>query len=290
MDEDGCLQMIYYDGGVGNSTGFLSQKIDGATGRGISAKIRNAYSFLSHNFNFDPDHGRGWDEIVLIGFSRGAFAVQCLAAFISDTGGLLAKQHLYYLRGIFTLWAHRNMPAGQVKFAKERGLLEDAGLIHKVTITACAVWDTVSSLGTWFQFRLRPLSFVGTTLPSCVRNAFHALALDEKRGSFSPVLWEKKENPKEETDSGARVSQCWFLGSHSDVGGNGDAALGALTLLWMIGKLHDHVGVVFDESEIAKHLKHKFLEWDFQVDKLRKTFKETRTLSKRKHSGEQPCR
>jgi uncharacterized protein (DUF2235 family) len=56
------------------------------TSTGISAKIRNAYSFLSHNYNFDV-----LDEIVLVGFSRGAFAVQCLASFISQTG-LLQKQ------------------------------------------------------------------------------------------------------------------------------------------------------------------------------------------------------
>jgi hypothetical protein len=81
------------------------------------------------------------------------------------------------------------------------------------------------------------------------------------------------------------VSQCWFLGSHGDVGGNGDAAFGAVTLLWMIGKLHDRVGVHFIEDEIAKHLKHKYLEWDFAVNKTFGTFAETSTLSSLSHSG-----
>jgi len=57
----------------------------------------------------------------------------------------------------------------------------------------------------------------------------------------------------------------------------------------MVGKLHDQVGVKFVEQEIAKHLKHKFLEWDFAVNKLRKTFKETRALSMREHPGESSC-
>ena len=277
IDDDGCLQIIYYDGGVGNSTGFWSQRIDGATGRGISAKIRNAYSFLSHNYNFEAAVP---DEIVLSGFSRGAFAVQCLASFISDSGGLLSMQHLYYLPGLFTLWSHKNIPGGEAKFEEERKRLEDAKLINKVDITACAVWDTVSALGTWFQPRPRPLSFVSTTVPSRVRNAFHALALDEKRGAFSPVVWGKGD-----AGSDARIEQCWFLGSHSDVGGSDDAALGAITLLWVMGKLRDHVGVAFNEFEINKHLKHKFLEWNFTVSKWRMTFKETRTLSVREHSG-----
>ncbi|KAI0192355.1 hypothetical protein EV127DRAFT_302847, partial [Xylaria flabelliformis] len=68
---------------------------------GISTKIRNAHSFLSHNYNFDD----GNDEIFLIGFSRGAFTVQCLAWLISQTG-LFHKRYLYCLRGLFTLWAN----------------------------------------------------------------------------------------------------------------------------------------------------------------------------------------
>jgi uncharacterized protein (DUF2235 family) len=275
VDGDGCLQISYYDGGVGNSAGRLSQLIDGATGRGISAKIRNAYSFLSHNYNFN----RGGDDIVLVGFSRGAFAVQCLAAFLSDAG-LLEKQHLYYLRGLFTLWSLREMPKGEARFQAERRRLVGAGLLHDVTIAACAVWDTVSSLGSWAQLPPRPLSFVGRKVPSSVQNAFQALALDEERRKFRPVLWEGTV-----ANTKPCVSQCWFRGSHSDVGGNGDAALGALTLLWMVGKLYDNVGVSFNENEIAKHLKHKFLEWDFAVSKLFRTIKETRTLSVRVHSG-----
>jgi len=93
IDRDGCLQLVYYDSGVGTSASRLAQLIDGATGRGISAKIRNAYSFLSHNYNFD-NFDRPEDEIVLVGFSRGAFTAQCLASFLSDAG-LLRRQHLY---------------------------------------------------------------------------------------------------------------------------------------------------------------------------------------------------
>jgi uncharacterized protein (DUF2235 family) len=34
IDSDGCPQIIYYDGGVGNVTSTPAQLIDGATGRG----------------------------------------------------------------------------------------------------------------------------------------------------------------------------------------------------------------------------------------------------------------
>jgi uncharacterized protein (DUF2235 family) len=274
VDDDGCIQVVYYDSGVGNGTSAVSQLIDGATGRGISAKIRNAYSFLSHNYNFDRD----WDEIVLVGFSRGAFAAQCLAAFISDVG-LLQKQHLYYLRGLFTLWSLRTMRGGEKKFQDEKEGLKGLGLLRQVPITAHAVWDTVSSLGGMLQLPPQPLSFVGNALPTGVQHAFHALALDERRHSFHPVMWELP------TDRTGSVSQCWFLGAHADVGGNGDAALGTLSFLWMVGKLHDKIGVKFIEEEILKHLKQKFLEWNFTVNRLCRTLKETRVLSTRPRSG-----
>jgi len=83
------------------------------------------------------------------------------------------------------------------------------------------VWDTVGALGGVLQLPPRPLSFVGKTVPSGVRNAFHALALDQHRRNFRPVLWETLE-----TDSRAFVSQYWFLGSHRDVRGPATLRLG----------------------------------------------------------------
>jgi uncharacterized protein (DUF2235 family) len=219
---------------------------------GISAKIRNAYSFLAHNYNFRRES----DETILVGFSRGASAVQCLASLISQTG-LLEKQYLYYLRGLLTLWAHQQIKGGSNKLAEKVQRLKDAEVLRSMTIAACTVWDSVSSLGLPIELPSRALSFVGKQVPNRVDHAFQALSLDEKRSKFKPYLWEYIEPGERRIIS---VSQCWFLGAHADVGGNGDAALGAMTLLWMIGKLHDRVGVLFNESEIAKHLKHKYLE------------------------------
>lgn len=240
---------------------------------GISVKIRNAYSFVAHNYQ------KG-DEIILVGFSRGAFAVQCLASLISQAG-LLEKKYLYYLRGMFKLWANQEIKGGSTVLGDKVEILKRAGVLHEVRIKALAVWDTVSSLGIPTQVRPRPLSFVGKKVPEGVDHAFHALALDEKRRKFQPCIWDSLEEGGDDTT----VSQCWFLGNHGDVGGNGDAALGAVTLLWMIGKLHDFVDVAFEETEIGKHLKHKYLEWEFDVSRLFKSFRETRVLSTMPHSG-----
>ncbi|RWA08715.1 hypothetical protein EKO27_g6393 [Xylaria grammica] len=273
--DDDYLQVVYYDNGVGNATNCYAHFVEGATG--MSSKIRNAYSFLSHNYNFNNEG----DEIFLIGYSRGAFAVQCLASFISHTG-LLQKQYLYYLRGLFKLWANREFTAtchpGQRPLQKrlEEHLkdFEAEKLLSKVKIKACVVWDTVSNLGLPRPWA-KPLAFVGSVIPQCVENAFQALALDETRAQFKPCVWKAKEA------GNTYAKQCWFLGSHADVGGNGDAALGAIALIWVIAQLQEISGVTFNQDEISKHLKHRLLEWDVDVSPILGQFKQTTILSGR---------
>ncbi|KAI2781903.1 hypothetical protein F4815DRAFT_464624 [Daldinia loculata] len=278
---DNYLQTVYYDNGVGNATSRPAKLVDGATGRGISTKIRNAYSFLSHNYNFDHQN----DEIFLVGFSRGAFAVQCLASFISQTG-LFQKQHLYYLRGMFALWKNqyfKRVGSGERYPVKEKldnyvKRFRNEELLYEVRIKACVVWDTVSALGLPTPWP-RPLSFVGKQVPQAVENAFQVLALDENRAQFKPCIWDSKE--REET----YAKQCWFLGSHADVGGNGDAALGAVTLIWIIGQLEANTNASFNKLEVTKHLKHRFLEWDFHINELIGQLQETAILSEMSSSG-----
>jgi len=160
------------------------------------------------------------------------------------------------------------------------GWLRGEELLHPVRIKALVVWDSVSTLGLPTQLPPRPLSFVGKEVPQAFDNAFQALALDESRAKFKPLIWKSQE------DASTYVKQCWFLGSHSDVGGNGDAPLGAVTLIWMIGQLQTKTGALFNRVEIAKHLKHKFLEWDFRVNKALGKFKETSILSTMSSYGE----
>jgi uncharacterized protein (DUF2235 family) len=245
---------------------------------GISTKISNAYSFISHNYNFSRLGTQDSDEIFLVGFSRGAFAVQCLASLLSQTG-LLQSQHLYYLRGLFTLWANQKfkMRAGDEPYIVRKKLedyvqkLRDESLLHEVRIKALVVWETVSALGLPVHLSPRPLSFVGEQVPCVVENAFHALALHEKRAQFKPRLWEFIEPARQihGVTIQPNAKQCWFLGSHGDIGGNWDAALGAVTLIWMLSQLESaNTGVTFDQDEIAKHLEHKLLEWDFKFNRM----------------------
>lgn len=115
---------------------------------------------------------------------------------------------------------------------------------YLVRIKVLAEWDTVSAMSAPFSLNPRPLSFVQNEVPSAVENAFFALALHEKRPTFSPMIW-KSCNP------GTVVRQCAFMGCHADVGGgNPDSGLSTIALLWMIAQIESVSYAKFDNEAL----------------------------------------
>jgi Uncharacterized alpha/beta hydrolase domain (DUF2235) len=111
-----------------------------------------------------------------------------------------------------------------------------------VSIKAIAVWDTVGSLGIprigvlqnlgIQRAESKEMTFYDTKLGRSVENAFQALALDERRSSFAPAIWEKPEGNR------TRLRQVWFPGVHSNVGGGyDDQGMANITLAWMMDQL-----------------------------------------------------
>ena len=207
--------------------------------KGISANIREAYSFICHNFlsrRPDPEDHTDDDEIILIGFSRGAFTVRSVASLIYDVG-VLTKGGLGALREVFDIWEEQPRRSREELRARCEKLVGEGELLKDVPIRACAVWDTVGSLGIpkiafLPQPGSRKLAFVNSKVCPNIENAFQALALNEHRKSFVPTLWQKP------TASNQTLKQCWFLGCHSDVGGGNDrASLSNISLVWMIDQL-----------------------------------------------------
>ena len=96
---------------------------------------------------------------------------------------------------------------------------------HSITVKAIAVWDTVGCLGVpeiklfgfleLYAAEHREYSFVDTEVPSNVEYAYHALALDEQRSSYSPTLWESPKPGKQ--TSLKLLKQTWLPGMHSYV-------------------------------------------------------------------------
>jgi uncharacterized protein (DUF2235 family) len=108
----------------------LSWLIEKPAWSGLEQILIKAYAFICYNFA-EPD-----DEIILIGFSQGAFAIRCLADLILDMG-LLDKKKFSFLHEIYD----RRYPEKRDPPTQSPHL----GLIRKtVRIKACAVWDTVT--------------------------------------------------------------------------------------------------------------------------------------------------
>ncbi|KAF5642345.1 hypothetical protein F52700_3171 [Fusarium sp. NRRL 52700] len=238
-------QVVYYSSGVGSQSSLAVDSLfSGAFGKGIDASILSAYCFICNNFN-----GRSClDEIILVGFSRGAFTVRCLAHFINAVG-LLRRKALVFLRSIYRSW--KRSAEGE-KGALKRLETELAALdrlrIESVRIKVLAEWDTVSAVRSLRPWK-KKLSFVNDEVPGNVDYAFHAVALHEKRRSFKPMLWKMK------AEADTTVQQCAFVGCHSDIGGgNPDPGLSTSSLLWMISQIQGASKAKFDHTTLLQFI------------------------------------
>ncbi|CZR66807.1 uncharacterized protein PAC_16708 [Phialocephala subalpina] len=240
--DDDIPQVVLYQPGIGTGTSKIGNVVEGATGRGLEENICEAYSFVCHNY------AALGDEIFLLGFSRGAFTVRCIAQLINDVG-VLTKVGLPFLLPIFSRWARRPKTKKEDGITWEglcdtlrEGRRHSHFLRRNVDIKACAVWDTVGSLGIPMIGGLpqpgpRRFKFVNSDLCPRIIHAFQALSLHERRRHFRPIVWKKSESPTSRTKT---LKQCWFLGYHSDVGGGVDEPiLSHIALAWMIRQLQD---------------------------------------------------
>ena len=143
-----------------------------------------------------------------------------------------------------------------------------------IRIRFVGVWDTVAAYGMPVDEMTRgihkyiwPIELPGNVLSCSVERACQALALDEERTTFHPQLWSevctrgcaKASDPDGETDCAQghakvpvavrkglnkdekrfikdeRISQVWFAGVHSNVGGGyPDDALAYIPFVWII--------------------------------------------------------
>ena len=238
-DAAGTRQITFYDAGVGADSGQVDRIVDGYTGRGLEQNVRDGYRFLANNWE------RG-DEIYLLGFSRGAFTARSLCGFLSACG--LLEQHA--MRRLLEAWELYRQP-------KEQRHPDKLAALHAVSrcdvrVECIGVWDTVGALGVpgaLLQSLNREHQFHDTELCEMVECAFHAVAIDEKRGPFGPTLWQRR---KGESLKQRVVEQVWFPGVHSNIGGScPDAGLSDLALLWMIRRVQAHSRLAFDERYIS---------------------------------------
>jgi len=112
------------------------------------------------------------------------------------------------------------------------------------------VWDTVGALGLPFpwseKYNTERYKFHDVKLSRRILNAYHALAIDERRKQFMPTLWEKSSTVKNDPDHPQVLKQRWFAGAHSNVGGGyADHGLSDIALEWLVRSAMD-VGLHID--------------------------------------------
>ncbi|MEA2998845.1 MAG: hypothetical protein QOK17_678 [Sphingomonadales bacterium] len=271
-------QISFYDDGVGTSGFKPLAALGGAFGWGLKRNVLDIYRFACRNY-------RDGDQIYGFGFSRGAFTMRLVIALIASQGLVTSEDETELVRK--SKCAYRAFRAAFLPRKLEKPTLFLRRLRDKWTarrerrrkiepynrqancdpvIRFVGVWDTVAAYGGPIAEMTRavdnwlyPLSMPDYELSEKVECARHALALDDERDAFQPLLWDevaekkradearqarlellgeadaerKARNAREaarltseakrfgerERHFRSRLQQVWFTGMHADVGG-----------------------------------------------------------------------
>jgi uncharacterized protein (DUF2235 family) len=276
-DARGMRQECYYRRGVG--VGLHELIPGGGFGFRLSGNIRRAYQHLARTH-------RDGDDVVVFGFSRGAFTAMGLLGLLAWRGlphqghapgereALACRAYEQYVSATQAAREH-NVPGARaleelVHLSNaERARLERADRcvldeFRRVPVRFVGLFDSVRAAGLevfkWAGRRLpEPVGRVQSREPGTlvfrytrhlapnVERAFHALAIDEHRAVFAPRLWIVPLFAGH-TPEGRLVEQRWFAGAHANVGGGyRDDPLASIPLRWMQGQAAAAC-VAFDET------------------------------------------
>jgi uncharacterized protein (DUF2235 family) len=254
LDLSSSDQVAFYDDGVGTSSFKPLAILGGAFGYGLKRNVIDIYKFACRNYRNDDD------EIFGFGFSRGAFTMRVVAGLILNQGLVvptseddldakaLAAYRAFRREKFHTIWRYESV----LRWLRDLILRSDYSKTENrqnVKIRFLGLWDTVAAYGLPVEEMTRGISqwIWPLLLPDCilhddVQRACHALSLDDERETFHPTLWDESEqNPVVPRADGKRyisderISQIWFAGVHSNVGGGyPDDSLAHIPLVWMM--------------------------------------------------------
>jgi hypothetical protein len=269
-------QVAYYDDGVGTSSNKWLAAITGVFGIGLMRNVIDIYSFCCRNYN--PD-----DRIYGFGFSRGAFTMRIVAGVIARVGLIEysgdEKALAVQARAAYREYRRKFHTTFRVErpFRWLRDLfvtpLDKNKIVEVERIQFLGLWDTVDAYGGPIEEITRaidywywPLSMPDRFMHFKYHRACHALAMEDERDAFRPVIWDERyvrgEDGKlhdidEGWESGVptdklkpiddkRLSQAWFVGVHVDIGGGyPQDGLSYVTLGWMMDRAEPY-GLLFD--------------------------------------------
>ena len=276
-------QISFYDDGVGTSNFKVLAALGGAFGQGLKRNVLDLYRYACRNY-------RDGDRIYAFGFSRGAFTIRIVVALIasqglvqsddeSDLNDKSIEAYKAFRKQFKVRYFRQPDKKPRPDEADAASQTYDSTGNLKPKIHFVGVWDTVAAYGgpiaeitraidNWIY----PLSMPDYKLDEKVECARHALAIDDERDAFQPLLWDevseqeradearaaqaeavrkarqtrsrtqKKRYLREALQCGIRkrlfrnrLQQVWFTGMHADVGGGyPDESLSYVSLLWMM--------------------------------------------------------
>ena len=273
-------QITFYDDGVGSSSFKPFAILGGIFGFGLKRNVIDIYSFCARNY-------RPGDRIYGFGFSRGAFTIRIVAGFIARIGlvdydgneaHLARDAEIAYreYRKVRNFRSGANILIGPLRGLRDwishvilrKPAFGQLDLVKVDKFDFLGVWDTVDAYGGPIEEITRaidywywPLSMPDQFMNHKIGRACHALALEEERDAFRPVLWDERYvrdgdrlvpvghgwAPPRHPDPGKphiddeRISQVWFVGVHSDIGGGYSRdGLAHATLAWMMERAQVH--------------------------------------------------
>ncbi|MFM9943143.1 MAG: phospholipase effector Tle1 domain-containing protein [Hyphomicrobiaceae bacterium] len=185
-------QIGFYYAGVGNKfdNNPVLSVLGMGTGMGAGEIVERAYLDLIRVY-------RPGDRVFITGFSRGAAIARLLARTIDARKSPRSVWSLYIFGKHRMLWMS--------KMRKE------------IPITVLGCWDTVGAFGvakTIFGVNFQSMNMgMDLSVPDNVQQAYHMVALDERRDSFDPTLMDPDPIRPE------RIVEVWFPGDHANIGG-----------------------------------------------------------------------
>ena len=275
LDLTSSQQIAFYDDGVGTSSFKPFAILGGAFGFGLKRNVLDIYKFACRNYcshldylaieaarakaeNREEQHGP-WqnDDIFGFGFSRGAFTMRVVNGLICEQGLVRYRTEEELDDKVTAAYRQHRAESFRSKFQVEwlfrklRNLFvsgkHDRSERPVDHIAFLGLWDTVAAYGLPIDEMTRgvsrylwPLELPDRQLHPKVRKACHALSLDDERTTFHPLLWDESPEPVAtgiRLTSTERISQVWFAGVHSNVGGGyPDDSLAHVSLTWMLSE------------------------------------------------------
>ncbi len=280
LDQTKADQIAIYDDGVGTSSNKYLAAIGSTFGLGLKRNVIDLYKFVCINYE------KG-DSIYGFGFSRGAFTIRVLIDLIETEGLVLFRSSEEFDHNAALAYRHyrsKKFPTRSpfafvmrhlcnvllaikycingyrtyseiVKQTKAAGRTE-------IQIRFLGLWETVEAYGMPIEALKRGIDWVlwpmlsnDLILSPLVQRACHALSLDDERIAFHPLLWDEVAEANMVANHqvlAGRITQVWFAGAHSNVGGGyPEDQLSLVSLNWIMTEAIDN-GLILNNGVVAR--------------------------------------